>query len=527
MKLGLQYTTACLSVFLCMLLLLLPSVCSGLVLHTDDEPTDKPPDNVVGRWRTNASCVVISPNHVLTVRHAGGSSGTVQIGGTNYTIAQISNIGSADLRVVRITTADGQPANLPDWVPLYRSRDEKYQTEYTMGGFGKGRGETLYTDDMAYGYAWAGSGNTTQRWGANKVNNYTNSSHLKGYISDVIWGKFSDVNHGNYMEYEAAPADHDSGGGWFIKHDGVWKVAGLFRAVEHWNETWFRLKDDPNYFHPDYFDAVRISSYHRQITAEIPPWDDFNDNRRSSAWLIFGDDHSLVWVNEANQRLEIRAAGGANSHEAVYASNEWKLNSTEDFSLKVNFHHEVVTEQDSWLFIRLATEHSDDNYISFEAGCDANGPYWLYEEIIDGEVGPAEQMPRDSNDGTLYISYDAGLDELYLSCVEYGSEAPWQTIPGLLQGQWMGKPVCVHIGGGSNNAAISSGKVYLDNFAVNSGVLLDWPPTTDINGDGYIDWLDIGVLSEQWLEAGEDLDADINGDNKVNFKDFAKFADVW
>ena len=635
---------------LCILVLLTPSVVFGLVLHTDDEPTDKPPDDVVGRWRTNSSCVVINPNYVITTRHQGGSSGTVQIGGIDYTIAQITNIGSVDLRVVRITTADGQPANLPNWVPLYTKRIEKNETELTMGGFGKGRGETLYTDDMAYGYAWASGGNTTQRWGANRINNYTNNSHLGGYTSDVVWGKFNDVGHGNYMQYEAAPASWDSGGGWFIKDAGVWKVAGLFRGVEHSGETWFRRKSDPNFFHPDYFDAVRVSSYDEDVTEVITPYlicghvsdsnnplkdvllscdddimgsditdlngyyefsvyygwsgmitpskdyymfspnsisysnvtenltdedyvvsaltsDNFNDNRRGSMWRIFEDDHSLVWVNEVNQRLEIRAVSEANGHEAIYASNEWKLDSVEDFSLKVNFHHKVagkrrrhvlkklvsnygsynrisldancntkqlcqkcvkcITEQDSWLFIRLTPDCSDDNYISFEAGRDATGRYWQYEEVVDGNVASAEQTFRDSDDGTLYVSYDAIADELYLSYTEYGSEDAWQTISGLLQNEWAGEPIYVYIGGGSDNVAINSGEAYLANFAVNTGVLLDWPPKTDINGDGYIDWLDIDVLCEQWLETGEDLDADINGDNTVDFKDFAEFAEVW
>ncbi|HEW79130.1 MAG TPA: hypothetical protein ENH34_04080 [Phycisphaerales bacterium] len=49
----------------------------------------------------------------------------------------------------------------------------------------------------------------------------------------------------------------------------------------------------------------------------------------------------------------------------------------------------------------------------------------------------------------------------------------------------------------------------------------------DINGDGSIDWLDVEVLSEQWLDTIEYLDADINGDTSVDFEDFAELANVW
>ena len=50
---------------------------------------------------------------------------------------------------------------------------------------------------------------------------------------------------------------------------------------------------------------------------------------------------------------------------------------------------------------------------------------------------------------------------------------------------------------------------------------------TDINSDGFINWRDIKVLSEQWLGVGEDLDADINGDTNVDFEDFAELAGGW
>ncbi len=69
----------------------------GVILHDDSDPVpggtvNRPVDALVGRWGSNASCVVVSPNHVITTQHQGGSPGTnVVIGGVKYVVAQVSD----------------------------------------------------------------------------------------------------------------------------------------------------------------------------------------------------------------------------------------------------------------------------------------------------------------------------------------------------------------------------------------------------------------------------------------------------
>ena len=52
--------------FLCALTLVWANVCSGLVLHDDNQlPSgSRPADAVVGRWSSNGSCVAIDPDHI-------------------------------------------------------------------------------------------------------------------------------------------------------------------------------------------------------------------------------------------------------------------------------------------------------------------------------------------------------------------------------------------------------------------------------------------------------------------------------
>ena len=49
-------------------------------------------------------------------------------------------------------------------------------------------------------------------------------------------------------------------------------------------------------------------------------------------------------------------------------------------------------------------------------------------------------------------------------------------------------------------------------------------PLADLNKDGFFDFLDLKLLSQQWLTTGPCVPGDINHDNIVNFLDFAIFA---
>ncbi len=251
----------------------------GLILHPDGEPnlttwTDRPPEDVIGRWGGNGSCVVIGPNCVITTRHQGGNLTTpVRIGGVQYAISQIWDHNTADLRIAKLSDA-----NLTNFVGIYENKDE-IGKNIVLGGYGVGRGEMLQKQGIIYGYRWNNAGNTTLRMGTNRILATEPNSVLEGKTSDIIIADFDGLNEEWATIYESALAGYDSGGGWFIKAGGKWKVAGLSRAVSThfeeghdgdpnyaiYNETWFRDRADPNIRLPEYLDAVRISSYAQWI----------------------------------------------------------------------------------------------------------------------------------------------------------------------------------------------------------------------------------------------------------------------
>jgi len=269
--------------FAAVLLLIVAWPASALVFHPDGEPnlatwTDRPPQNVVGRWARGASCVPISRNCVITTRHQDGNINTiVEIDRTKYTIAQIWEHETADLRLAKLFGA-----NLPDFVGIYEQPNEPGR-EIVIAGYGVGTGAPLKTNGKTYGYEWGHIDSRALRIGTNRIESTEDDNELDGLTSNIIIADFDGLHEGAPTTYETIPAAHDSGGGWLIKEGQTWKVAGLIRAVESHHqqghesdpnyilyEARFRKKSNPNVPKPDLLDAVRISSYAQWINDRIP-----------------------------------------------------------------------------------------------------------------------------------------------------------------------------------------------------------------------------------------------------------------
>jgi hypothetical protein len=87
--------------------------------------------------------------------------------------------------------------------------------------------------------------------------------------------------------------------------------------------------------------------------------------------------------------------------------------------------------------------------------------------------------------------------------------------------------VGVSVGGGCEGVILSDGDAYLDNFEVSSGILAAWPVASDIDDNGFIDWLDVLAMSNNWLDSGPGIEGDVNNDGVVDFTDFVKLAIGW
>ena len=211
--------------------------------------------------------------------------------------------------------------------------------------------------------------------------------------------------------------------------------------------------------------------------------DNFNDNSMdTSLWSLYQESPAIVWLDESNQRLELRSTGTHNDEYADYYANAWDFLLTDDFSLRIDFKHDQIPpaipgDQDWDFSVHLGLAKDWDNDVFLEAGYGVDGPttahsFFYCATIVDGYEDPKGEVDKVTDYGTLYISYDADNDELYLSYTGYWATNAWVTIPGLLQGEWDASFVFPYIGGWSDGVAIDSGNAYLDNFVVDSGTIV-------------------------------------------------------
>jgi hypothetical protein len=78
--------------------------------------------------------------------------------------------------------------------------------------------------------------------------------------------------------------------------------------------------------------------------------------------------------------------------------------------------------------------------------------------------------------------------------------------------------------------ASGTGSLYFDDIRLYPARCLPLvqKPAADINSDCVVDYLDLDVMVDQWLlTAPPARTADLNADNKVDLKDFAKLAQGW
>jgi hypothetical protein len=235
--------------------------------------------------------------------------------------------------------------------------------------------------------------------------------------------------------------------------------------------------------------------------------DNFNDNSQAATWKKLEQDPPNCWVDETNSRLEVRATGLASDMDALYVSH-WDIIPTDDFQVKVSFYNSVVSWTWNEVYIgigfRKLLENFEQDYIYIAAACDEDFPVFWYERVENGSSVTGNWKSRFSNSGTLYISYNATQDELYLSDTGYGSGNSWKTFSGVLQGAWDARLLGVGVGGSSENVLMGPGLAYLDNFVVDSGTLCTSIPPLDLDQNCKVDFKDFALFALSWLDCNMD-----------------------
>ncbi len=200
--------------------------------------------------------------------------------------------------------------------------------------------------------------------------------------------------------------------------------------------------------------------------------DNFDDNKMGKLWKTYIEDPNCT-VKETGKRLELGAKVKLANTFAGYLADGWWIDPKTDFSMKVDIFYDLVTMPGGWVSFGLTPNPTAprEQYVSLGIGSANKGQtYW--EEWRDGMDMRWDFTSRVKSLVTLYISYNAAEDILYLSDIGYGSEDAWQTIPEFIRARWGRKPLFVFLGETVDGVTIDPGHAYLDNFMIESGTLV-------------------------------------------------------
>lgn len=168
----------------------------------------------------NYHATVISPKHVITARHLGGAEKVltrpVIFGATEEETYAIKGerilIGDTDFAIFEVWET------FSSYAGLYQGVDEAGR-ELVIHGSGVGRGDEI----PGVGWRWGTGESRKSRWGRNVIKGALTSAG-----NDFLYFSFDDLPG----QDEVMATGGDSGGGWFIRENGVWKLAAVSSAVD-------------------------------------------------------------------------------------------------------------------------------------------------------------------------------------------------------------------------------------------------------------------------------------------------------
>lgn len=264
--------------------------------------------------------------------------------------------------------------------------------------------------------------------------------------------------------------------------------------------------------------------------------ENFNDNSIDAMrWCVYQNIPSVLRVQEKNGRLEVSSPSNpAGNAAALVSSCGWAFDTTSNFKWKVDYHfaNPGLHSGDFGIVAGCWVEAAPNpggtplyDGVAAVLGSDISGTYSGTGEVSAGVIAEDDfESPAPELDGTVYFSYIASEDTLYVSTVGYND--PDAAEFGGFGATSDSMTAGVALGGFSRGPAVgfSGSGAWFDNLVVNAGSTLN-PCPADLDNSGDVNFDDLDAFVAGFL--GGDFVADCTGDGRLNFDDLDCFVDSY
>ena len=173
------------------------------------------------------------------------------------------------------------------------------------------------------------------------------------------------------------------------------------------------------------------------------------------------------------------------------------------------------------VFDYFITDTNGDALLSYEADSSYHVLWKTSQRTHTTDDGPIKTTTFDVELPDPVSAYDVNYPEAAVSIFGEWERLPVEGVklpPGHYDGEFILTEESFHGSGLAGGWAAAMGNTVTFNIV---------PEPADLDGNGLIDWGDIEIMHEYWLETGSDIKGDINNDETVNLLDFAEFALTW